>query len=448
MHARNFRSLICPVLALLMAGVSVAQDDRPLPSRDRTFRIPFQTQTGDNRIREIHLYYTMDQGRTWRLAAVASPEQGSFQQFTAPQDGLYWFGVRTLDFQGRFFPATEDGLRAGLKVLVDTQAPVVQLRALPGQGGSVGVAWDVRDPNLDLATFRLEYRPAGTVQWLPLPIAPAAAGQHYWNPASNATLETRLTIHDTVGNIGEAQTPVVPGPGGAPANAHQPPQNNTPTNTNANVAGNANVRLVNSKKISLNYRIDEVGPSGIAAVELWSTQDGRNWQKYAEDADQRPPFDFEVAKEGIYGFTLVVRSGVGLGDKPPQVGDAPQVWVEVDLTKPDVRLLNADVGRGADTGNLTITWTASDKNLGRQPITLSFSEHAEGPWTQIAANLENTGRYVWRMPSSGIPYRFQVRVEAADRAGNIGSAQTAMPVIVDLAKPKPIIIDVGPGRSE
>jgi hypothetical protein len=314
----------------------------------------------------------------------------------------------------------------------------VQLRSLPAQGNTVGVAWEARDSNLDLGTFRLEYRPSGTVQWLPLSVVPAAVGQQYWNPASSAPLEARLTVNDTVANIGEGQVALTSP--AAPSAVPQPPQ--TP-----NPAANPNVRLVNSKRISLNYRIDEVGPSGLAAVELWYTQDGRNWQKYAEDADQQPPFAFEVAREGIYGFTLVVRSGVGLGDRPPQVGDAPQVWVEVDLTKPEVRLQNADVGRGAETGNLTITWSAADKNLQRQPITLAYAENPDGPWTPIVANLENTGRYVWRLPTSGIPYRFHIRVEAADRAGNLGTAQTSVPVIVDLAKPKPIIIDVAPGQE-
>ena len=200
--------------------------------------------------------------------------------------------------------------------------------------------------------------------------------------------------------------------------------------------------MVNSKQISLNYRVEDVGPSGVI-VELWYTQDGRNWQKYAEQAKPEPPFVFEVAREGLYGFSLVARSGVGIGDRPPQAGDPPQIWVEVDLTKPDVRLLSADVGRGADAGSLTVTWTAADKNLGRNPITLAYSEHAEGPWQTIAASLENTGRYVWRMPSTGVPYRFLVKVEAADRAGNVGAALTPQPVIVDLSRPKPVILEVG-----
>ena len=48
------------------------------------------------------------------------------------------------------------------------------------------------------------------------------------------------------------------------------------------------------------------------------------------------------------------------------------------------------------------------------------------------------------MPES-VPYQFHVRVEAADKAGNVGSAETAKPVIVDLSQPKVQVIGVGTG---
>jgi hypothetical protein len=206
--------------------------------------------------------------------------------------------------------------------------------------------------------------------------------------------------------------------------------------------------LVNNKRISLNYEIKEVGPSRVSLVELWLTRDGRNWQKFKEDtgngqAGPLSPFIVEVNDEGQYGFTLLARSGVGLGERPPQVGDPPQIWVEVDLTKPVVAIKSVDPPRTVDDRNLTISWSATDKNLGRQPITLSYAEQVEGLWTPIASNLENTGRYVWSMPAN-VPFRLYVRVEATDRAGNIGSAQTANPILVDLSKPKITNITVEP----
>ena len=202
---------------------------------------------------------------------------------------------------------------------------------------------------------------------------------------------------------------------------------------------------VNNKRISINYEIKDVGKSGLAVVQLWFTRnEGRNWQKYDEQTTPQPPYVVEVSEEGLYGFTLVAQNRAGGGAPPPRAGDAPQIWVEVDLTKPVVHLQSVDVGKGPELGNLTITYTAADKNLSRKSITFSYAEKPEGPWTVIAAGEEYTGRFVWRMPDT-VPYQFHVRVEAADRAGNIGSAETSRPVVVDLAQPKIQVIGVEPG---
>jgi len=209
----------------------------------------------------------------------------------------------------------------------------------------------------------------------------------------------------------------------------------------------AEPRYVNSKRISLNYEIKEEGPSGTSAVELWVTRDGNSWDKLKDDTSHQPPLVVEVKDEGLYGFTLVVRSGVGLSERPPRGGDAPQVWVKVDLREPVVAFVHAEVDPGPDTGKLTITWKATDENLSRDPITLSYSENPEGPWKQIVAGQPNFGSYVWRMPPSGIPYQFYVQVEAADKAGNVGKLKTKELVKVDLKKPKGVILDVGPAIS-
>jgi hypothetical protein len=249
-------------------------------------------------------------------------------------------------------------------------------------------------------------------------------------------VEVRLQVKDLAGNFSEAMTTVAPGGGTRPAGTQDP-------------GAGANVRMVNSKRISINYDVKEVGKSGVAIIELWYTRNGgSNWQKYAEQADPKAPYVYtvEVSEEGLYGFTLVARNRAGFGESPPRAGDPPQVWVEVDLTKPVVRMLAPEVGRGADLGTLTINYSATDKNLAQRPITLSYAEKLEGPWVEIVRGEENTGRFVWRMPES-VPYQFYVRVEAADRAGNVGAAETGKAVIVDLSQPKVQVISIGAAGS-
>jgi len=252
--------------SLTLVAQPPSEEPRVLPTRDRTFRIPFQTQPGERRLREVQLHYSTDQGRTWRQYGLARPEDGSFQPFTAAADGLYWFSVRTIDLQGRAYPLADTELRPALKVLVDTQPPRVAVRPLASQGNNVGVEWDIRDDNLDLNSLRLEYLAAGASQYVPLRIDPVASGQHYFAPATNGPLEVRLSASDTAGNVGQDRAIVTPG--GAPFGA-QPahPQPANPQQFNPAPAQPA-VRMVNSKRISLNYKIDDVGPSGVSAIEL------------------------------------------------------------------------------------------------------------------------------------------------------------------------------------
>lgn len=435
----GFGSVPGPALAQAGAEVPISY------TRDRVFNIPFHPEPGERRLKEVQLYVSTDLGQTWHPYVNAPPDQGAFR-FTADRDGWYWFAVRTLDQDGRAHPPTMDRAAPGLKVCVDTLPPAVDLRALASRDGEVGVAWDVRDDNLSPTTLRLEYHAAGAVEWSPVRAEATASGQVYWRPYAGGRLEARLQVRDLAGNEG-SRTIALGGEGGVETRPFDssPPSTAGRGTGNLPAPGDPAVRMVSSRRISLNYEIKEKGPSGVSAVELWYTQDGRSWMKWPENLNPNPPFVFDVHGEGLYGFTLVVRSGVGLGGNPPQVGDPPQIWVEVDETKPVVRLTAVDVGRGSEANRLTIAWEASDKNLARQPITLSYAESADGPWRPIASNLENSRRYVWQMPAD-VPYKFLVRVEAVDRAGNVGADQTLRPVIVDLAQPKGVILDVGPGK--
>ena len=208
----------------------------------------------------------------------------------------------------------------------------------------------------------------------------------------------------------------------------------------------AAVRMVNCKRLNLNYEIKDVGPSGVSKVELWYTQDGKKWEKYDTANQPRPPFVVEVKDEGMYGFTLVVRNGVGVGKRPPCTGDQPQMWVLVDTTNPVVKLLDIQVSATGESQHLNIRWKATDANLSQRPITLSYAEQAGGPWSVIAANVENTGSYAWQLPAS-VPPRILVRVEAIDLVGNIGVAQLPEPIVMDLSQPSVSIVAVEPASK-
>jgi len=189
---------------------------------------------------------------------------------------------------------------------------------------------------------------------------------------------------------------------------------------------------VNNKHIQFNYDLTDVGPSGVGGVEIWYTCDGKTWQK-SDKLAKEGSCSVDVDQEGGYGFVFLARTGFGGGKEPPRDGDTPQIWVEVDLTRPVVSLTCCQLDTASRS--LQIGWTATDRNLARKPISLSFAEQSEGPWTPFAINLENTGHYQWPI-SPGTPHKFWIRVEAADSAGNVGGADSSSPVLIDVSQPK------------
>ncbi len=216
--------------------------------------------------------------------------------------------------------------------------------------------------------------------------------------------------------------------------------------TVAQPSGAPAVRMVNSKRIHLNFELKDVGESGVSGIELWYTQDTRSWMKYEGPAQTQPPYVVEVTGEGLWGFTMVARSGVGFSRDVPQPGELPQVWVEVDLTKPAVTVAGVELNCTPKTQALSIRWNASDKNLTARPITLSYAEKPEGLWTPIAANLENSGKFEWAVPAN-VPKRILVRVEAADLVGHMAAAQTPTAILIDRARPTVSILTVEPDKK-
>ncbi len=215
------------------------------------------------------------------------------------------------------------------------------------------------------------------------------------------------------------------------------------------------VRVVKDRQVTLEYALDKVGPSGIGTVELWLTKDdGVNWQRYAEDGEVKTPMSngryqrtVELPGEGLFGISLVVRSRAGLGKAPPKPGDPPQMRIEVDLTPPAAQLFvpTPDPRR---RDSLVLSWTARDRNLAANPITLQWAERKGGVWQTIAANQANSGRYVWQLPANGLPDRVYLRLVVRDSAGNEGVAETPEPQLVDLSEPEGTILGVVNGAGQ
>jgi hypothetical protein len=233
-----------------------------------------------------------------------------------------------------------------------------------------------------------------------------------------------------------AASPPPASPGAGPENtltaASQP--------TSPPEASAAQVAPINSRRIALNYEVKDGAPGGDPHIELWYTHDGKPWELYQAPPSRQPPFIVEVKEEGRYGFALVAKNTAG-ASQPPQANEQPQVQVEVDLTSPVVQLLGVQPDPNPENHSVTILWKASDKNLGPQPIALSWARETAGPWFPITSQLENTGSYVWRLPA-GLPPQVWLRVEAADLAGNVAMVQTPEAIVVDRSATKEGLVTI------
>ncbi|MCI0358260.1 MAG: hypothetical protein L0211_07240, partial [Planctomycetaceae bacterium] len=195
-------------------------------------------------------------------------------------------------------------------------------------------------------------------------------------------------------------------------------------------------RLTASRRFSLDYDVETVGPEGLADVELWGTSDsGQTWTKWGSDPDKQSPMDVEVNGEALYGFKVVIVGKSGLASNAPHAGDAADIWVGIDLTRPKARLVSAAYGQGAAAGKLDIRWEAADANLAGRPVTILISDQPDGAFTPIAAGLPNSGQYYWDFDPRS-PRLIYLRLEVRDEAGNIAVDQLTEPIKVEGLQPK------------
>lgn len=205
-------------------------------------------------------------------------------------------------------------------------------------------------------------------------------------------------------------------------------------------AGNIAKQVLNTTRASMDYRIDQVGPSGVGKVEIWITSDqGQTWQRLGEDADRHSPADIDLPGDGLFGVRLVITNGSGFGGSPPARGDQPSAWIEVDTTPPFVQLREVDPI--TDGGALTIHWTAKDKNLASEPINLYYRSRQEGTWQVVARGLKNDGAYRWTFPRN-VGSQFYFKIEVADQAGNVSTVETNNPVALDMVEPRASVLGI------
>ncbi len=183
------------------------------------------------------------------------------------------------------------------------------------------------------------------------------------------------------------------------------------------------LQLTNSRRFVWDYEIPPVrAAAGRLRAELWTTQDGGvTWQRTAVDNDGRSPIDVNLPATGLYGVRLELVADAGDESGGPRSGATPDTWVGVDEEAPQIDLVAIVRDETTTSGGLVIRYVVHDPLITPRSVRLLYSPHADGPWATIADGLENQGEHRWA-PDRSVPAQVFVRAEAADAAGNVGSA--------------------------
>ena len=313
---------------------------------------------------------------------------------------------------------------AGNRVEASTQIESRSIGSLPMNGP---VPLDSQRPSMPLGPTPFGGFPEPTPAGIPSGTAFAGnpAGQAFpIGAVANSPQMTQAGSFDVSSGIPVTPTgimPVFPRQGLLPNSAVAYPTN-------------GDVQMVNNQMFDLDYQVEDVGPSGVSAVELFVTENGgQQWFRYGNDTDLKSPFPVDAQGEGTFGFAIRIRNGLGFADNPPQPGQTPEIVVTVDQTAPMIEMAQPLV-RADGFGTIQLSWRVNEQFPAITPLRLEHATTSNGPWAPVFDWQVDQGGYQWAV-RPGTPSLLYFRLLARDAAGNVASAQTDQPVIVDLKKP-------------
>jgi hypothetical protein len=260
-------------------------------------------------------------------------------------------------------------------------------------------------------------------------------------PAASSPIVPPTTVDAPAGPPALAPLRPASEPVTRPATAPAMPDMTSPSTATTHVSP-AEVQHVHDKQVAIDFDVDRKGPSGVKKIEVYVTQDdGQSWFKYSESMNTTPPLQLDLPpRDGLYGFCMVLYSGVGQSEGPPRAGDAPHFRVLVDRTIPQV-MLYEPVLDPTQANALIVRYKAADANLVPGSVALYWKSRPEQPWQPLSASspkpsaqFAGVQECTWSLPPD-VPNSVYLRVTARDQAGNVGEFVTRDAVMVDLNKP-------------
>lgn len=428
------------ILLLLLAPVVVGADEAVpaanlVHSPHRAFRIPLElTREERDQMKAVRLFVSENRGESWTQHA-DGPPGADVITFRAKKDGEFWFTIAVIDAEGRQNPPNVQATEPGLKVIVDTSKPALDLRAIRSPSGRRGVRWMVDDANVDLTSVRLAVWHPATQSWQPYDIRHPEKAMAWFESGEEFT-KFQASVFDYAANESVVEVEVVGADfskkelasfvlddmrlvsqpkGEAPMAPRQDaviPAGHVDTTTKLDEA-----TMCASHQIVVNYVVDDAHSP--APVELWASRDdGASWVCASVDRDGKSPIEATLEGDGRWGLRIVVTDAASQS-QPPAPGSKPEMFLQIDTIAPDVRVRQANL----TNGRLAVNWLAMDDNLAAQAVDILMSSDMEGPWTPVVSGLENTGRHEQSLAQQFPNGPCFIRVLVRDKAGNVGFAQ-------------------------
>jgi Tetratricopeptide repeat len=178
------------------------------------------------------------------------------------------------------------------------------------------------------------------------------------------------------------------------------------------------IPTVSTQRFEIAYEL-EGGPESATTVELWYTTDeGRTWKNHGTVRPNESAVEFTAPEEGLYGFYIIAANQSGPSGDEPGTDTQPQLWAQVDYTRPVVQLHSVRQNDPPTIPQVVyLRWSAIDSNLHSRPINLAYRLTSGGGWTPIESSISNSGSYDWRVPETVVG-EVVVQLSCRDRGGH------------------------------
>ncbi|PQO30006.1 hypothetical protein [Blastopirellula marina] len=193
--------------------------------------------------------------------------------------------------------------------------------------------------------------------------------------------------------------------------------------------------LVRQTEFGIPFKVD--APNQTPQVQLMVSNDrGANWIGYQRQSSQQDRFVFQARNDGEYWFAIRTFDASGR----PTDSSAffqPELKVAVDTQTPVVTL---DV-QALETGEVIAKWVIKDPAIDPQNIHLSYQTSAASPYQQVQVDASKAyqANGVIAGETRWFPLATErvmlVRLEAYDKAGNVGAAQQSLSVPLVAQRP-------------